>query len=667
MFRKRGREPSGDYGSGQHSLSFRRPRTLDNSNLVTGAWPGLRSMQKALDEATGPLEPLKSAISKLAWCLQNESSINIEYERIRNVLDGLLEDLSVHIRDSTPSMTPAIETLAQSIKREAGRLEDRQRKTGLGRLLRASNGLDEMETYYHRIIDMLKRLQLNMSASTWRAIDIYTMESRLKSLPYAASAKHNSAQASALRRGACTRNTRVDLLQSLWDWASNPGSEKVYWLNGMAGTGKTTIAYSLCERLRSEKRLAASFFCSQRLPECKNVNNIVPTIAYQLSLFSRTFGYAVSQAIEKNPDVYNQLPFDQFTDLLVEPLIKAHSSMPTNLIVVIDALDECEDRETVASVLDTLLLNACHVPLKFFVASRPDKNILDRMRSSPGEEKPTELRLHELETSSVQSDIRTYLQSKLMTPLRLHEEDLEVLVQRSGVLFIYAAAIVRYIASDNFSRGQERFQQVLKMTDGSSHHSGRDMDALYTAILGMAFNDLSLADAERTEMKLVLHTIVSAEEPMSADTISGLLGLDGTASVYAAIRPLFSVLHRWDGTGTITTLHKSFSDYLFDEDRSGSFYCDKEAHNAYLAQRCFEQINIRSPSFNICGLKSSYVPDRAEVRVGCIILRMSLLGKSPGVFSAVSQFDEYDAEAFILATSALDGGNELEELHNFMP
>ncbi|QRW14598.1 Vegetative incompatibility protein HET-E-1 [Ceratobasidium sp. AG-Ba] len=619
MFRKRERGPSIDDGPLQCTLPSRRPRLTANSSMVAEPWPGLVSLQRVLDEAVGPLEPLKSAITKLSWCLRSGTTINSEYKRIQDTLDGLLEDLSDHFRKSPPLMTPVIETLAQGIKKEAVRLADRQYKKGLSRLLNASDGLDEIQTYYYRIADMLKRLQLNVNMSAWRAINEHSTENRLRSLPYAASAKYNSAQSGNLRRTACTPHTRVDLLRSLWDWANDPASKKVFWLNGMAGTGKTTIAYSLCQRLRSEKMLAASFFCSQRLPECKSVINIVPTISYQLAQFSCSFGHALSQAIEKNPDAPNQLPFDQFMDLLVEPLTKVRASMPTNLVVVIDALDECEDREAISQIIDTLLLNACHISLKFFVASRPDTKVLDQMRSSPGEQTPTELRLHELESSVVQSDIKTYLQSKLMTRLDLPADEFEVLVERCGVLFIFAATIARYIASDNFSRGLERFRQVLAITDGSAHHSGRDMDALYTAILTMAFDNLSMADSERTEMKAILHTIMTAREPLPESVISDLIGLNGEVSVHAAVRPLFSVLNVSDTSGKITTLHKSFSDYLFNSDRSGSFYCDQKVQHAFLARACLEYINKQCPSFNICGLSSSYIMDQEVVGIDATI------------------------------------------------
>ncbi|KAG8704536.1 hypothetical protein FRC08_002186 [Ceratobasidium sp. 394] len=221
-----------------------------------------------------------------------------------------------------------------------------------------------------------------------------------------------------------------------------------------------------------------------------------------------------------------------------------------------------------------------------------------------------ELRLHDLERSAVREDIKIYLTAKLESRMNLSEADLNTLVDRSGVLFIYAATVVRYIGGDNFSRSAKRLGEVLGVSGGSSNDSDKEIDALYTAILQAAFNDPTLTSSDLSEMGLILHTVICAQEPLSVDTIAGLLGLDGEPSVRAALRPLFSVLQVSDVTHTITTLHESFPDYLLDRRRCNLFYCDAKEHNARLAQLCFDQINIPSPPFNICNLESSYVFDK---------------------------------------------------------
>ncbi|KAG9077441.1 hypothetical protein FS749_010669 [Ceratobasidium sp. UAMH 11750] len=231
------------------------------------------------------------------------------------------------------------------------------------------------------------------------------------------------------------------------------------------------------------------------------------------------------------------------------------------------------------------------------------------MRNPQGGHLPVELRLHELEHSIVQQDIRTFLATELEPCMILSPADLDALVKRSGVLFIYAATVVRYLGSHNVSRGSKRLKEVLNVSTGSSSGSDKDIDALYSAILKAAFDDPDLTESDKTEMKLVLDTVICAQEPLSAGVIANLLGFDSEASVFAALRPLHSVLQVSDTTHIVTTLHESFPDYLLNETRSNAFHCDAKRQNARLAQLCFDQINIPSPPFNICNLESSYVFD----------------------------------------------------------
>ena len=61
----------------------------------------------------------------------------------------------------------------------------------------------------------------------------------------------------------CMAETRVRIIANLETWARDETAPKVYWLNGHLGTGKTSIAHTLSERLDREKMLGASFFCSR--------------------------------------------------------------------------------------------------------------------------------------------------------------------------------------------------------------------------------------------------------------------------------------------------------------------------------------------------------------------------------------------------------------------
>ncbi|KAG8735263.1 hypothetical protein FRC10_010817 [Ceratobasidium sp. 414] len=167
---------------------------------------------------------------------------------------------------------------------------------------------------------------------------------------------YHSTESDNLRRIGCTPNTRVDVLEQLRNWASDPTSEKVYWLNGMAGTGKTTIAY------QSAETRTGSFL-----------------------VFSLPFRHALSGTLEQNKDLHNQPLQDQFEQLVVVPLQQVAHTFVADITIVIDALDECEDKDGVDRMLGVLLSYASGLSAKFFVAGQPDPKILDRMRSREDE------------------------------------------------------------------------------------------------------------------------------------------------------------------------------------------------------------------------------------------------------------------------------------------
>ena len=100
---------------------------------------------------------------------------------------------------------------------------------------------------HHKLQDSLDRLKTNLA---------------LDKLPYATGAIFNSYDQVHV---ACHPATRVDLLRQIQDWARQPQSENIFWLNGMAGTGKSTISWTIAKWLTDQGRLGdidlgASFF-----------------------------------------------------------------------------------------------------------------------------------------------------------------------------------------------------------------------------------------------------------------------------------------------------------------------------------------------------------------------------------------------------------------------
>lgn len=239
--------------------------------------------------------------------------------------------------------------------------------------------------------------------------------------------------------------------------------------------------------------------------------------------------------------------------------------------------------------------------------SRPEPEIRDKI-AQYSSRAITRLVLHEIDKGTVQSDIETYLRESL-GPIDPSESVIAALVQRAGVLFIHAAATVRYIGYDNFGRSpRSRLEDILSSTP-AGNGAYKEIDEIYRRVLEVAIDNPQLNDREKEDIKQVLNTVLCAREPLTVNSLSGLLGVHDPCRVHAALRPLWSVLRVVESSGLIALFHTSFSEYMFDSGRSKGYCCDLATQHQLLARCSFNCIKNANPQFNVCGLESSYLPD----------------------------------------------------------
>jgi hypothetical protein len=81
----------------------------------------------------------------------------------------------------------------------------------------------------------------------------------------------------------CLPDTRRDILVQIRRWADGVGGRRIYWLKGMAGTGKSTIALTIAREYSNKKRLGASFFFSRGGGDLASTRRFAATIAVQLA------------------------------------------------------------------------------------------------------------------------------------------------------------------------------------------------------------------------------------------------------------------------------------------------------------------------------------------------------------------------------------------------
>ncbi|KAJ1302526.1 hypothetical protein OPQ81_002843 [Rhizoctonia solani] len=346
----------------------------------------------------------------------------------------------------------------------------------------------------------------------------------------------------------------------------------------MAGTGKTTIAYSFCEWLENTRRLGASFFCSRNFKPCSSLGRIVPTVAYQLACYSPAFRSMLCASLQHNPDAMWLNLAQQFKKLIYEPISRAKDAIPYDVVLVIDALDECNDVYSVRVFLDALFTFGAHLPLKIFVSSRPDRNIRDGMlwvnRSI--------LHWHNIDQSFVEVDIKKYLTEALSSmAIPPSPQQIDLLARYSGSLFICAAAIVRYIRPEYGPMDSNaRLEEVLRGLSASNQGiklniDYRELDDLYTTALEAAFGQRGQPELESMKdcMRGILWTIVQKKGPMTMGEISALSGLS-ERQVWPGLQPLRSVPRVPQNSLTVSVVHPSFREYMLDQTRPGEFCCN---------------------------------------------------------------------------------------------
>ncbi|CUA77840.1 putative WD repeat-containing protein alr3466 [Nostoc sp, PCC 7120] [Rhizoctonia solani] len=594
------------------------PRDPGATNATTSTRNSIGIARLGLEEAFRKLRivtdtvcpPLCSTIDDLTACLhlfETAASNYQEYNDLTDELKSLVEQLIRHLHTSpSEEIADSIANISEAIRKEIESIGVRQSRGGIQRRLDTSGDSEDLDRRYRRIRQLFQQILGEASMSTWNITSEHFMNTQLEALHPAKLARFDSSLSTEINRRTCTENTRTQILAESLTWSEDPNGAKIYWMNGMAGTGKTTIAATFSTALEARKQLAATFFCTRTSPECREAKRIIPTLAYQFARRSTPFRSALSKALKEDPDIGTGSISSQFELLLRRPLIKAKDKLPNNLVMVVDALDECTDPYIVELFLNLLFRSIVDLPIKFYVTSRPEPAIRNKMMSE-SERARSILYLHEIEKSLVRADIELYLMDEL-GPIKPTILDIKKLAEHADNLFIYAATAVRYIRPMGKTVDSQARLSTILAVNVESKKKLVGIDALYSAILTAAINDSDLEPEEQERILLVLRTAICACEPIAVETLSALCGLNNENSTANALQPLRSVLHVSDQSGLVTTLHASFPDYMLTQERSGLFFCDKSSHSQLLARRCFEimQAQLR---FNICSIKSLSVPD----------------------------------------------------------
>ena len=236
----------------------------------------------------------------------------------------------------------------------------------------------------------------------------------LKALPVALGASYDSHTEEHNAR--CLPNTRTTLLDGITTWANDKDGKSIFWLSGMAGTGKSTIARTIAHSFANCGQLGANFFFKKGEGERGNVSRFFTTIAVDLVTHEPEMLPSIRTALENNPAISQGSSKDQFEKLVLQPLLgiqKARSHVSARVIVV-DALDEWEHEQDIRAILQLLTQakDIQPIPLRIVVTSRPELHIRLGFEAMPNSTNQ-DLVLHEVQRSTIEHDIQIFLEHEL--------------------------------------------------------------------------------------------------------------------------------------------------------------------------------------------------------------------------------------------------------------
>src|ERR1700683_1558654 len=87
----------------------------------------------------------------------------------------------------------------------------------------------------------------------------------------------------------CLPGTRVPIIQVIREWITNPSADSsVFWLHGLAGSGKSTLMTTVAHIFMESGQLGAFLFFDRDSSERNDPKLVIRTLAYQLALFDST-------------------------------------------------------------------------------------------------------------------------------------------------------------------------------------------------------------------------------------------------------------------------------------------------------------------------------------------------------------------------------------------
>ena len=329
------------------------------------------------------------------------------------------------------------------------------------------------------------------------------------------------------------------------------------------------------------------------------------------------------------PDGFGANVQKQLRDLIVAPLRDSSTTESSHFpyIIVIDALDECEDKFALAQLLEDILRNVEDLrPLQFFITSRSENPIHCCFSACATQGVWKQHNISDISDTMVRADIKRYLRDALSSL----KNDYDVpeswppaaavaeLAHRCRGSFIYASTAVRFVRDPAFLNPNAQLELLIApAAQMDPSPSDSLIDQLYLTVLTSAYPNISSKLAE--QVRLILGSILLLQRPLSIEDLARLIGVEVSSVYNQCIGPLRSVLTLFEYSAgdqsptqaaTIRVVHPTFPEFLLSlkRCRDPMFFISSPSLHLTLAHRCL--LLVRA----VCAWKGSSSTD-ASVNV----------------------------------------------------
>ncbi|EKJ71630.1 hypothetical protein FPSE_08076 [Fusarium pseudograminearum CS3096] len=442
----------------------------------------------------------------------------------------------------------------------------------------------------------------------------------LSTLPMAKDAAFNSLHNQ--HEPICLEDTRSGILNQIRAWAEGSDSRCIFWLNGIAGTGKSTIARTIARVYYDVGALGGSYFFSKGGGDLSKANRLVTTLAGQLAAGMSEPRRHISEAIATREDIMERSLRDQWKHLIIDPLSKIPTDSTEHpILLVIDALDECDDENDIRAIIKFLVtaqtLKNFH--LRILITSRPETPIRHGFNQMSSDQREVFV-LEDISPSVINQDIGVYFQNRLkgFCEERGFDDDswpdsrsIMKLVENASGLFIWAATACRFICKGSrFSNMEKRLKMLIH---GFSSGDGpeKKLDQIYITVIRESA--MRVADDEKSELYLMLRQVIGAiailYSPLAMEPLSRLVDLN-LRDVKETLNDLHTIFYIPKHSSakdprSVRLHHPTFRDFLLNKDRCidlNFFVDEKKAHRA-MGDKCIALMS-KMLRKNICHLDS---------------------------------------------------------------